>query len=82
MSHKFAFKYFFVNKRCGKSIYCSQDQHTILRSWAVKDFAPHVPQYVQVFRPETKMHLEHAGWLFGTYPILGKPLALAKRLFD
>ncbi|GMT31709.1 hypothetical protein PFISCL1PPCAC_23006, partial [Pristionchus fissidentatus] len=36
------------------------DQHTILRSWAVKDFAPHVPQYVQVFRPETKMHLEHA----------------------
>ncbi|GMR30939.1 hypothetical protein PMAYCL1PPCAC_01134, partial [Pristionchus mayeri] len=36
------------------------DQHTILRSWAVKDFSPEVPQYVQVFRPETKMHLEHA----------------------
>ncbi|KAK6036433.1 hypothetical protein COOONC_26062 [Cooperia oncophora] len=39
----------------------STDEHTILRSWAVKDFAPHVKQYVQIFRPETKMHLEHAG---------------------
>ncbi|OZC08664.1 hypothetical protein X798_04345 [Onchocerca flexuosa] len=37
-----------------------QDEHTVLRSWAVKDFAPHVPQYVQIFRPETKMHIEHA----------------------
>uniref|UniRef100_A0AC34RR67 Calcium-activated potassium channel BK alpha subunit domain-containing protein n=1 Tax=Panagrolaimus sp. JU765 TaxID=591449 RepID=A0AC34RR67_9BILA len=36
------------------------DEQTILRSWAVKDFAPDVPQYVQVFRPETKMHIEHA----------------------
>ncbi|XGW15317.1 hypothetical protein V3C99_001080 [Haemonchus contortus] len=36
------------------------DEHTILRSWAVKDFAPHVKQYVQIFRPETKMHVEHA----------------------
>uniref|UniRef100_A0A158Q6W7 Potassium channel subfamily T member 1 n=1 Tax=Elaeophora elaphi TaxID=1147741 RepID=A0A158Q6W7_9BILA len=36
------------------------DEHTVLRSWAVKDFAPHVPQYVQIFRPETKMHIEHA----------------------
>lgn len=26
------------------------DEHTILRSWAVKDFAPCVPQYVQIFR--------------------------------
>lgn len=26
------------------------DEHTILRSWAVKDFAPNVPQYVQIFR--------------------------------
>ncbi|KAK0403559.1 hypothetical protein QR680_016994 [Steinernema hermaphroditum] len=38
----------------------SIDEQTILRSWAVKDFAPNVPQYVQVFRPETKMHIEHA----------------------
>ncbi|KAL6724470.1 hypothetical protein Aduo_019358 [Ancylostoma duodenale] len=36
------------------------DEHTILRSWAVKDFAPHVKQYVQIFRAETKMHIEHA----------------------
>uniref|UniRef100_A0AC35GHR8 Calcium-activated potassium channel BK alpha subunit domain-containing protein n=1 Tax=Panagrolaimus sp. PS1159 TaxID=55785 RepID=A0AC35GHR8_9BILA len=36
------------------------DEQTILRSWAVKDFSPNVPQYVQVFRPETKMHIEHA----------------------
>lgn len=28
------------------------DEHTILRSWAVKDFAPNVPQYVQIFRYE------------------------------
>ncbi|CAI5456131.1 unnamed protein product [Caenorhabditis angaria] len=36
------------------------DEHTILRSWAIKDFAPHVKQYVQIFRAETKMHIEHA----------------------
>uniref|UniRef100_A0A0N5BNM7 Potassium channel subfamily T member 2 n=1 Tax=Strongyloides papillosus TaxID=174720 RepID=A0A0N5BNM7_STREA len=36
------------------------DEHTILRSWAVKDFANHVPQYVHVFRPETKLHIEYA----------------------
>ncbi|KAI6192049.1 Calcium-activated BK potassium channel alpha subunit [Aphelenchoides bicaudatus] len=35
------------------------DHQTILRSWAVKDYAPDVPQYVQVFLAETKMHLEH-----------------------
>lgn len=29
------------------------DEHTILRSWAVKDFAPNVPQYVQIFRWDT-----------------------------
>ncbi|VDK73290.1 unnamed protein product [Litomosoides sigmodontis] len=39
------------------------DEHTVLRSWAVKDFAPSVPQYVQIFRPETKIHIEHAGLL-------------------
>uniref|UniRef100_A0AAF5CZ71 Potassium channel domain-containing protein n=1 Tax=Strongyloides stercoralis TaxID=6248 RepID=A0AAF5CZ71_STRER len=36
------------------------DEHTILRSWAVKDFAQHVPQYVHIFRPETKLHIEYA----------------------
>jgi len=37
------------------------DQHTILRSWAVRDFAPNVPQYIQIFRPENKMHVAFAG---------------------
>ncbi|KAJ0183829.1 hypothetical protein K1T71_000252 [Dendrolimus kikuchii] len=36
------------------------DEHTILRSWAVKDFAPIVPQYVQIFRPENKLHVKFA----------------------
>ncbi|KAI8430833.1 hypothetical protein MSG28_000986 [Choristoneura fumiferana] len=36
------------------------DEHTILRSWAVKDFAPDVPQYVQIFRPENKLHVKFA----------------------
>ncbi|KAJ8672874.1 hypothetical protein QAD02_004135, partial [Eretmocerus hayati] len=36
------------------------DEHTILRSWAVKDFAPTVPQYVQIFRPENKLHVKFA----------------------
>ena len=37
-----------------------QDEHTILRSWAVKDFAQDVPQYVQIFRPENKIHVKFA----------------------
>ncbi|XP_075735912.1 slowpoke 2 isoform X3 [Rhipicephalus microplus] len=36
------------------------DQHTILRSWAVRDFAPNVPQYIQIFRPENKVHVAFA----------------------
>ncbi|KAF2362944.1 Potassium channel BK alpha subunit [Trinorchestia longiramus] len=36
------------------------DEHTILRSWAVKDFAPSIPQYVQIFRPENKLHVKFA----------------------
>ncbi|XP_076288743.1 slowpoke 2 isoform X5 [Lasioglossum baleicum] len=36
------------------------DEHTILRSWAVKDFAPNVPQYVQIYRPENKLHVKFA----------------------
>ncbi|XP_071152421.1 potassium channel subfamily T member 2-like isoform X5 [Mytilus edulis] len=36
------------------------DQHTILRSWAIKDFAPDCPQYVQIFRPENKFHVKFA----------------------
>jgi len=45
-----------------KCCVCAQDQHTILRSWAVKDFAPLCPQYVQIFRPENKMHVCFAGF--------------------
>ncbi|XP_052222452.1 potassium channel subfamily T member 2-like [Dreissena polymorpha] len=36
------------------------DQHTIMRSWAIKDFAPECPQYVQIFRPENKFHVKFA----------------------
>ncbi|CAL8082842.1 unnamed protein product [Orchesella dallaii] len=36
------------------------DEHTILRSWAVKDYAPSIPQYVQIFRPENKIHVRFA----------------------
>lgn len=36
------------------------DEHTILRSWAVRDFAPNVPQYIQIFRPENKVHVAFA----------------------
>ena len=37
------------------------DQHTILRSWAIKDFAPNTPQFVQLFRPENVVHVKFAG---------------------
>lgn len=36
------------------------DEHTILRSWAVKDYAPAVAQYIQIFRPENKIHVRFA----------------------
>ncbi|XP_035706389.1 potassium channel subfamily T member 2-like isoform X3 [Folsomia candida] len=36
------------------------DEHTILRAWAVKDYAPGVPQYIQIFRPENKIHVRFA----------------------
>ncbi|XP_044270545.1 potassium channel subfamily T member 2 isoform X2 [Tribolium madens] len=39
------------------------DEHTILRSWAVKDFAPNVAQYVQIFRPENKIHVKFAEYV-------------------
>lgn len=43
-----------------KLYFLLQDEHTILRSWAVKDFAPNVAQYVQIFRPENKLHVKFA----------------------
>uniref|UniRef100_A0A1I8HFI5 Potassium channel, subfamily T, member 1 n=2 Tax=Macrostomum lignano TaxID=282301 RepID=A0A1I8HFI5_9PLAT len=39
------------------------DQHTIMRAWAVKDFAPHCPQYVQIYRPENKLHVNFAEYI-------------------
>lgn len=36
------------------------DEHTILRSWAIRDFSPYVPQYVQIFRTENKIHVAFA----------------------
>ncbi|KAF3849408.1 hypothetical protein F7725_015905 [Dissostichus mawsoni] len=32
------------------------DHQTILRAWAVKDFAPNCPLYVQILKPENKFH--------------------------
>ncbi len=36
------------------------DQHTILRSWAVKDYAPNCIQYVHLLKPDNKIHVQHA----------------------
>lgn len=41
-----------------------QDHQTILRAWAVKDFAPNCPLYVQILKPENKFHVKFAG-MFG-----------------
>uniref|UniRef100_A0A8C7UKH6 Potassium sodium-activated channel subfamily T member 1b n=1 Tax=Oncorhynchus mykiss TaxID=8022 RepID=A0A8C7UKH6_ONCMY len=37
-----------------------QDHQTILRAWAVKDFAPNCPLYVQILKPENKFHVKFA----------------------
>ena len=42
----------------------AQDHQTILRAWAVKDFAPNCPLYVQILKPENKFHVKFAG-MFG-----------------
>ncbi|XP_077986802.1 potassium channel subfamily T member 2-like isoform X2 [Glandiceps talaboti] len=36
------------------------DQQTILRTWAVKDFAPAVKLFVQILRPESQFHVKFA----------------------
>ncbi|MGH0152953.1 UNVERIFIED_CONTAM: hypothetical protein FKN15_022976 [Acipenser sinensis] len=38
----------------------AQDHQTILRAWAVKDFAPSCPLYVQILKPENKFHVKFA----------------------
>ena len=41
-----------------------QDRHTILRTWAIQDYAPQVPLYVQILQAENKFHVSFAGELF------------------
>ncbi|KAL3891869.1 hypothetical protein ACJMK2_004113 [Sinanodonta woodiana] len=36
------------------------DHHSVLRSWAVKDFAPECKQYIQLFKPENIIHVKFA----------------------
>nr|XP_040142538.1 potassium channel subfamily T member 1 isoform X3 [Ictidomys tridecemlineatus] len=38
----------------------AKDHQTILRAWAVKDFAPNCPLYVQILKPENKFHVKFA----------------------
>lgn len=39
------------------------DQHSILRSWAIRDYAPNVCQYVHLLKPENKLHVQYASEL-------------------
>lgn len=50
--------FFILNKNCADRN--KADQHTILRSWAVKDFAPHCRQYIQLFKATNKLHVRFA----------------------
>ena len=38
-----------------------QDHQTIVRTWAIQDFAPTTPLYVQIHKPENKFHVSFAG---------------------
>lgn len=37
-----------------------QDQHTIMCAWAVRDHSPKCQLYVQILKPENRLHLEVA----------------------
>ena len=39
-----------------------EDQYTILRSWAIRDYCQKspLPQFIQLFCPENKIHLKFA----------------------
>lgn len=50
----------FILPPCNSTDKDQADRHTILRSWAVKDFAPCCQQYIQLFRVENKMHVRFA----------------------
>ena len=42
------------------SLSLSQDQHTIMCAWAVRDHNPKCQLYVQILKPENRLHLEVA----------------------
>ncbi|KAF0032806.1 hypothetical protein F2P81_015096 [Scophthalmus maximus] len=49
------------------------DHQTILRAWAVKDFAPNCPLYVQILKPENKFHVKFAACLCSGRPLSVTP---------
>ncbi|XP_044157815.1 potassium channel subfamily T member 2 [Bufo gargarizans] len=50
---------FILSSRCEVDR-TAADHQTILRAWAVKDFAPSCPLYVQILKPENKFHVKFA----------------------
>ncbi|KAI4885497.1 hypothetical protein NFI96_033718, partial [Prochilodus magdalenae] len=50
---------FILSSRCEVDR-TAADHQTILRAWAVKDFAPKCPLYVQILKPENKFHVKFA----------------------
>uniref|UniRef100_A0A6Q2XIH2 RCK N-terminal domain-containing protein n=1 Tax=Esox lucius TaxID=8010 RepID=A0A6Q2XIH2_ESOLU len=50
---------FILSSRCEVDR-TAADHQTILRAWAVKDFAPKCPIYVQILMPENKFHVKFA----------------------
>eukprot|EP00079_Xenopus_tropicalis_P034927 XP_017948698.1 PREDICTED: potassium channel subfamily T member 2 [Xenopus tropicalis] len=50
---------FILSNRCEVDR-TAADHQTILRAWAVKDFAPNCPLYVQILKPENKFHVKFA----------------------
>ncbi|XP_036822231.1 LOW QUALITY PROTEIN: potassium channel subfamily T member 2 [Oncorhynchus mykiss] len=50
---------FILSSRCEVDR-TAADHQTILRAWAVKDFAPKCPVYVQILKPENKFHVKFA----------------------
>uniref|UniRef100_A0A674D5F7 Potassium sodium-activated channel subfamily T member 2 n=1 Tax=Salmo trutta TaxID=8032 RepID=A0A674D5F7_SALTR len=50
---------FILSSRCEVDR-TAADHQTILRAWAVKDFAPKCPIYVQILKPENKFHVKFA----------------------
>uniref|UniRef100_A0A8B9H1B9 Potassium channel, subfamily T, member 2 n=1 Tax=Astyanax mexicanus TaxID=7994 RepID=A0A8B9H1B9_ASTMX len=50
---------FILSSRCEVDR-TAADHQTILRAWAVKDFAPGCPIYVQILKPENKFHVKFA----------------------